>query len=43
VAHEGGEVLREAGHDVTVRSRVGGHDYAWWRYELVETLSAFAR
>lgn len=31
-------VLATAGVDVSVRACIGGHDYAWWRHELMDAL-----
>lgn len=42
-AQQAGDILRTAGHRVRVRSRVGGHDYAWWRHELAEALAELGR
>lgn len=38
VAQAAAPALAAAGHDVAVRAVVGGHDYAWWRHELLFAL-----
>ncbi|MDN6555366.1 MAG: DUF3327 domain-containing protein, partial [Acidipropionibacterium acidipropionici] len=38
VARDSAPLLERAGHRVTVRSVVGGHDYAWWCHELLFSL-----
>lgn len=43
VARQAVPVLNDKGHQASVRSRVGGHDYAWWRHELLFALEEFGR
>lgn len=38
VAESAVPVLRAAGHRVSLRGVAGGHDYAWWRHELLAAL-----
>lgn len=41
IARTGARILAAAGHEVGLRAAVGGHDYAWWRHELLRGLEAF--
>ncbi|MGO1320330.1 MAG: enterochelin esterase domain-containing protein [Galactobacter sp.] len=43
VAEQAAPVLNAQRHQTSVRSRVGGHDYAWWRHELLNALEEFGR
>lgn len=43
LARESAPALEAAGHRVTVRPVVGGHDYAWWRHELLFSLDRWGR
>ena len=41
VARRAAPLLGSAGHEVSVSAVVGGHDYAWWRHELLRTLETW--